>query len=175
MKACALLCLLSALAAAGGPPETLFDDLVEVAPGQARTLAIPARQAPARVAASFRVLRGAEARLILLPAESIDAWIEGKAYEELSATRYGRSGALSCPARAPRELVLVVQVRNGGKRLTRLRLLVRALDPAAPFPPVPQPADRTRGALLVWSSLALFTIVAAASAVRLHRLFSTRR
>lgn len=174
MKACTLLCLLTALAAAGGPSETLFDDLVEVAPGQARTLAIPARQGPARLAASFRVLRGAEARLILLPAESIDAWIEGKSYEELSATGYGRSGVLACLAPSARELVLVVQARNGGGRLTRLRLLVRALDPAAPFPPVPQPADRTRGALLVWGSLVFFASVAAAGAVRLHRLFSAR-
>ncbi len=175
MKAPALLFLVPLLSAAAEVPATLFDDLVEVAPGQARTLAIPARQAPARLACSFRVLRGSEARLVLIPAESVDAWIEGKAYEELAATSYGRAGSLAHLPRSPRELVLVVQARNGSSRPTRLRLLARVLDPAVPFPPAPRPAERQRGAVLVWSSLALFTAVAAAGAVRLHRAFAARR
>lgn len=174
MKAAAFFFLLPLLSAGADVPATLFDDLVEVAPGQARTLAIPARQAPARLACSFRVLRGSEARLVLIPADSVDAWIEGKAYEELAATGYGRAGALAHLPASPRELVLVVQARNGSRHATRLRLLARLLDPAAPFPPAPQPAERWRGAVLVWSSLALFTAIAAAGAVRLRRLLEAR-
>lgn len=176
MRVRAFLCLLlMAAAQAQAPSATLFDDLVEVAPGQARTLAVPAQKAPARIACSFRVLRGSEARLVLMPAESVDAWIEGKAFEELAATGYARTATLSHLARTPRELVLVVQGRQGSSRLTRLRLLVRVLDPAAAFPPVPLPADRRRGEILVWSSLALFAAAATAGAVRLHRLFAARR
>lgn len=174
MKASVLFFLLPLLSAGADVPATLFDDLVEVAPGQARTLAIPARQSPARLACSFRVLRGSEARLVLMPAESVDAWIEGKAYEELAATAYGRTGALAHLPGSPRDLVLVVQARNGSSRTTRLRLLARFLDPATPFPPAPRPAERWRGAVLVWSSLALFTVAAAYGAVRLHRLFASR-
>lgn len=175
MKAPALLFLFALLPAGADVPATLFDDLVEVAPGQARSLAIPARQAPARLACSFRVLRGSEARLVLMPAESVDAWIEGKAYEELASTPYGRAGTLAHLPRSPRELVLVVQVRNGSSRATRVRLLARFLDPAAPFPPAPRPAERWRGAVLVWSSLAVFALAAIAGAVRLQRLFASRR
>jgi hypothetical protein len=176
MRILALLGLLPAWsAAAAPPPATLFDDLVEVTPGQARSLAVPAQQGPARIASSFRVLGGGEARLLLIPAESMDAWVEGKAYEELAATGYGRSGTLTHVARAPRELVLVVQSRNGSRRPLRLNLLVRVLDPAAPFPPLPRPADRRRGEILVWSSLGIFAAIAGGGAVRLHRLFAARR
>jgi len=173
MRLRAALWLLPCLAAAA-PPVTLFDDLVEVAPGQVRTLAVPLRQAPARLACSFRVLRGADARLLLVPAESVDAWIEGRPFEELAVTGYGRNGTLSHLAREPRELVLGVQGRGDARRLTRLRLLVRVLDPATPFPPVPRPADRRRGELLVWSSLLLFAAGAAAGALHLRRLFASR-
>ncbi len=175
MKAPALLFLIPLLSAGADLPVTLFDDLVEVAPGHARSLAIPARQGAARLACSFRVLRGPEARLVLIPAESVDAWIEGRAYEELAATPYGRVGSLAHLPRSPRELVLVVQARNGSSRATRLRLLARFLDPAVPFPPSPRPAERWRGAVLVWSSLAVFALAAIAGAARLQRLFASRR
>jgi len=170
-----LLVSFAALAAsASDAPETLFDDLVEVAPGQVRTLAVPARRAPTRLACSFHVLRGAEARLVLIPAESVDSWIEGKAPEEVAATGFGRAGALAPLVPQPRELVLLVQARNGAPRVTRLKLLVRVLDPAAPLP-VSRPADRRRGELLVWLSFALFAAIAVPAALRLHRLFSARR
>lgn len=157
------------------PPVTLFDDLVEVAPGQARSLSVPAQKRPARILCAFRVLQGGEVRLLLLPAESVDAWIDGKPHEELAATGFGRAGALAFLAAAPRELVLMVQGRNGSKRPASLKLLVRLLDPAAPFPPAPQPPDRRRGDALVWGSMALFAAVASAGAVRLRRLFAARR
>lgn len=176
MRLLAGVCLLALrMAWAEAPPATLFDDLVDVAPGQARTLAVPAQKGAARVACSFRVLRGAEVRLILLPAESVDAWIEGKPHEELASTGYGKAGVLAHLARTPREQVLVVQARNGMKRPTRLRLLVRVLDPAAQFPPAPRPADRRRGEILVWISLILFAAAATGGAIRLARLFAARR
>jgi hypothetical protein len=176
MKSLALAGFLAALPAMAAPPAaTLFDDLVEVAPGQVRSLAVPAQQGPARIACSYRVLGGGEARLLLIPAESMDAWIEGQAYEELAATGYGRLGELTHAASTPRELVLVVQSRNGARRLTRLRLLVRVLDPAVPFPPLPRPAERRRGEILVWSSLGVFAAIAGAGAARLRRLFAARR
>ncbi len=174
MRAAAALCLLAFGAAAAAPPATLFDDLVEVAPGQVRTLAVSLQQAPARLACSYRVLRGADVRLLLMPAGSVDAWIAGRPFEELAATAPARAGALSHLAREPRELVLAVQARGAARRTTKLRLLVRVLDPAAPFPPVPRPADPRRGAILVWSSLALFAAIAAAGAVRLQRRFAAR-
>jgi hypothetical protein len=170
-----LLVSFAALAASAAvAPETLFDDLVEVAPGQVRTLAVPARRAPARLACSFHVLRGAEARLILIPAESVELWLEGKAPEEVAATGFGRAGGLAPLLPQPRELVLLVQARNGAPRVTRLKLLVRVLDPAAPLP-VSRPADRQRGELLVWLSFALFASIAVPAALRLQRLFSMRR
>ncbi len=170
------LCVLALEAAsAGAPAVTVFDDLVEVAPGQARTLAVPAQKKPAKVACQFRVLRGGDVRLLLLPADAVDAWIGGQAYDELAATGYGRAGALAYRAGTPQELVLVAQARNGSGRVTRMRLLVRMLDPDAPFPPVPKPADRRRGEILVWSSLFLFAAAAAGGALRLGRLFAARR
>lgn len=175
MRAAAVVVFLPLLAAAQPPAQVLFDDIVDVAPGQLRTLALPVRQAPVRLACSWRVLRGSDVRLLLMPAGSVDAWVEGRPYEELGATAFTRSGALAHLAPSPRELVLAVEARGGARRLTRLRLLVRLLDPAVPFPPVPRPADRRRGAALVWSSLALFAVIASAGAARLRRSFAGRR
>jgi len=168
------LALLVVTGGAHPPARVLFDDIVDVAPGQVRTLALPVRHAPARLACSWRVLHGGGIRLLLLPAESVDAWVEGKPYEELGATEFATGATFASLVSTPRELVLAVEASGGERRMTRLRLLVRLLDPALPFPPRPQPADRRRGAILVWSSLALFAVIAFAGAVRLRRSFAAR-
>ncbi|MGQ9918290.1 MAG: hypothetical protein ACUVS7_12805 [Bryobacteraceae bacterium] len=174
MRLAAAFALVPLLAGAPPPAQVLFDDIVDIAPGQVRTLALPVRQAPVRVACSWRVLHGGGARLLLLPAASVEAWVEGRPYEELGSTGFARTGTLARVAAAPSELVLALEAESWARRSTRLRLLVRLLDPAVPFPALPRPADRRRGAMLVWGSLALFAVIASAGAVRLRRSFAGR-
>lgn len=174
MRSAAALVFLSLLAGAQPPAQVLFDDIVDIAPGQVRTLSLPVHRAPARLACSWRVLHGGNVRLLLLPAEEVDAWVEGRPYEEFGVTEFSPGGTFSRLAASQRELVLAVEARGGTPRMTRLRLLVRLLDPAVPFPPRPRPADRRRGAILVWGSLALFAVIAFAGAVRLRRSFAGR-
>ncbi|MEJ5367430.1 MAG: hypothetical protein WHT08_03865 [Bryobacteraceae bacterium] len=171
----ALAFALLLLSGAEPPVQVLFDDIVDIAPGEVRTLALPLQEAPVRIACSWRVLQGGDVRLLLLPADNVDAWVEGKPYEELGAADFSRNGTFTRLAPAPRELVLAVEARGAARRTTRLRLLVRLLDPSLPFPPVPRAADRRRGEILVWSSLALFAVIAAAGAVKLRRNFASRR
>lgn len=175
MRAAVAVLFLPLLAGAQPPAQVLFDDIVDIAPGQVRTLALPVRQAPVRLACSWRVLRGSDVRMLLMPAGSVDAWIEGRPYEELGSTAFARTGTLARVVAAPSELVLALEAESGARRSTRLRLLVRLLDPAVPFPPVPRPADRRRGAVLVWGSLALFALIASAGAVQLRRSFAGRQ
>ncbi|MCX7605153.1 MAG: hypothetical protein N2036_13830 [Bryobacteraceae bacterium] len=166
--------LLLALAAPAAPVQTVFDDAVEIPPGQVRTLAIPVRSAPLRVACSWAVRRGAPARLVLLPAEEVDAWVQHKPHMLLAASGLGRSGSLSFVARAPSELVLVLETGSGAREMTHLRLLVRLMDPSIPFPVRPRPAERRRGEILVWGSLCLFAVAAGLSAARIRRNFRRR-
>lgn len=175
MRILAGLFLVALSGAASAPPLILFDDLVDVPPGQARTLAVPAQRGPARIACQFRVLRGGNVRLLLLPAGAVEDWIAGRPSEELGSAGFGQAGTLAHLAAAPRELVLVAQARNGSRGIVRIRLLVRILDPDAPFPPPPQPADPRRGEILVWTSLGLFALSAAAGGSWLARLFAERR
>lgn len=175
MKFSLALAVFALLAGAEPPLQVLFDDIVDVAPGEVRTLALPLRHAPARLVCSWRVLQGGDVRLLLIPAESVDAWVEGKPYEELGAADFSRIGTFARLAPVPRELVLALEARRAARRTTRLRLLVRLLDPSLPFPPVPRPADRRRGEILVWGSLALFAVIASAGAVKLRRSFAHRR
>ncbi|MGC8759999.1 MAG: hypothetical protein ACP5UT_13005 [Bryobacteraceae bacterium] len=170
-----LLPLLFALTAPPQPAvQVIFNDTVDIAPGQVRTLAIPIRNAPRRVACVWLVHRGEAARLVLLPAAEVDAWLQGKPHSVVAQTDFARSGAVSSVAAAPAELVLVLETR-GSRRPVRLRLLVRLMDPALPIPDRPLAADRRRGEMLVWGSFGLFSAVAAFSATRLRRNFRRRR
>lgn len=167
--------LLAALAGAPAPPvEVVYDGTVDIAPGQIRTLAVSVRQAPRRLACSWAVRRGAPARLLLLPAEEAEAWLRGKAYPLAAVADHARSGTLAWTARAPAELVLVLEAQGGPRLPTRLRLTVRLMDPALPFPARTAPADRWRSEVLVWGSLGLSGAAAAFSAARIRRSFRRR-
>ena len=170
-----LLLLLLALAAPQpAAVQTVFNDTVDIAPGQVRTLAIPLHGGARRVACSWLVHRGAAARLVLLPAADVDAWLHGKPHTVLAQSQFARSGVLAFLAAAPVDLVLILESEGGNRRPVRLRLLVRLLDPALPFPGRPLAAERRRGELVVWGSLGLFSAVAGFSAARLRRNFRRR-
>jgi hypothetical protein len=167
--------LLLVLAATGPPPvEVVYDGAVEIAPGQVRTLAIPVRHAPRRVACSWVVHRGAPVRLLLLPAEEAEAWLRGRAYPLAATAGHARTGSLTHLASAPAELVLVMERQADPRSATRLRLTARLMDPSLPFPAPATPADRRRGAALVWGSLGLFAAAAALSAARIRRNWRRR-
>jgi len=154
--------------------EVVFDDPVDIAPGQVRTLPVPVRQAPRRIVCFYQVHRGADARLVLLPAEDVDGWVKGEPRQLAGETRFARSGSLGYMAEAPRELVLVVEAEGRRQTVTRLRLLVRLTDPSLPYPAPVIPAEREKGERLVWGSLGLFAFLAAFAAARIRRNWRRR-
>jgi len=156
------------------PAEVVFDDPVDIAPGQVRTLPLPVRQAPRRIVCIYQVHRGADARLVLLPAEDVDGWVKGEPRQLAGQTRFARTGSLAHVAEAPRELVLIVEAQGQRRAATRLRLLVRLMDPSLPYPPRAIPAEREKGERLVWGSLGLFAFLAAFAAARIRRNWRRR-
>ena len=157
------------------PAEVVFDDPVDIAPGQVRTLPVPVRQAPRRIVCFYQVHRGADARLVLLPAEDVEGWVKGEPRQLAGQTRFARAGSLAYVADAPRELVLIVEAQGGRRTVTRLRLLVRLMDPSLPYPVRAIPAEREKGEKLVWGSLGVFAFLAAFAAARIRRNWRRRR
>lgn len=170
-----LAALLLALAAAARPPvEVLFDDLVEIRPGQVRSLAIAGGAPARRVVCSWVVHRGAAVRLILLPAADVDAWLQHRPHAVRAESGFARAGTVAYVRQPDDELVLLMEAGGGAGGVTRLRLLVRLVDPLAPFPVQPHGPDPWRGAIVVWGSLGIFAALATFSVIHIRRNWRRR-
>ena len=67
-----------------------------------------------------------------------------------------------------------MEAQGQRRAATRLRLLVRLMDPSLPYPPRAIPAEREKGERLVWGSLGLFAFLAAFAAARIRRNWRRR-
>jgi hypothetical protein len=159
-----------ALAAAAAPQTTVvFDDNVIVGPARFRTLDLSLPEEPARVLCSFEVLAGGSGvRAVLLRKEDAERWLRGEAHHVEASTPFLRRGAFSHKPADPDHYLIVLDNRLEARSPAEVHLLVRTIQGDAPAASVSYP-DPRKGQLLLWSSFALFAVLAVYSARQIHQ------
>lgn len=161
--------ILAALSAAAAPQTTVvFDDNVIVGPARFRTLDLSLPEEPARVLCSFEVIAGGSGvRAVLLKKEDAERWLRGEAHQVEASTPFLRRGAFSHKPADPDHYLIVLDNRLEARSPAEVHLLVRTVQGDGPAGAVSF-ANPRKGQLLVWSSFALFAVLAIYSARQIH-------
>jgi len=174
LPAAALAAVIAALPAAGHS-DVLIDDNVQVSPAKVRPLEFDVGPGGTRVLCTYHVEEGRSGvRAVLLKRSEVRQWLSGRAHRILAATPYADSGGFSSLVDEPGAYSIVLDNRLEGRDTAVVRLQVKLVSGAGKAVRA-QTAASGRAEMTVWTSVALFGLLALLAGWRIHLALEQRR